>query len=312
MPQIIAAMAFRLQSRRVTRLLAIAVFASSVLISHAEPVVKKDIPFLGADRKEKLDAYLPPESFTRPVPAVVFIHGGGWTGGGKGEGVSNGVARALSDNGYACFSIDYALNTATKNEEGKTTITKVVWPQNFYDCKTAIRYVRKNAKEFGIDPDRIAVMGASAGAHLAMLVAATKDSEKWNAGGLYPEVSNEVSALVEFYGRHDISRDRRQHFAGATPEETETNVKDASPVTHLTASLPPVLAVQGEADKIVPVNYGRELVAKLTELGVTHEYVEIPGAGHSFGLELKEKDLKPILLEFLAKYLAAKEPAKAN
>lgn len=293
--------------RGVTRLFAILVLASSVLIARAEPHVRKDIPFLGADRSEKMDAYLPPDSFTRPVPAVVFIHGGGWTGGGKGEGVSTGVARALADNGYACFSIDYALNTATKNEDGKTTITKVVWPQNFHDCKTAIRYVRKNAKDFGIDPDRIAVMGASAGAHLALLVASTKDSEKWNAGGLYPEVSNEVSAVVEFYGRHDISRDRRQHFSGATPEETEINVKDASPTNHITAKMPPVLAIQGDADKIVPVAYGRELAEQLRSLGVAHEYVEIPGAGHSFGIDLKLKDLKPIVLDFLGKYLKAGE-----
>lgn len=295
-----------------TRLLATLIFASSAFVSHAEPLVQKDIPFLGVDRQEKMDAYLPPERFARPVPAVVFIHGGGWTGGGKGEGVSSGVSRALSENGYACFSVDYKLNTATKTEDGKTTITNVVWPQNFYDCKTAIRFVRKNAKEFGVDPDRIAVMGASAGAHLALLVASTKDSEKWNTGGLYTDVSNDVEAVVEFYGRHDISRDRRQHFAGATPEETETNVKDASPVTHLTATMPPVLAVQGDADKIVPVNYGRELVEHLRTLGVPHEYIEIPGAGHSFGLDLKEKDLKPIVLEFLGNHLAPKEPAKAK
>lgn len=267
--------------------------------------MQKDISFLGADRKERMDAYLPPERFTRPVPAVVFIHGGGWTGGGKGEGVATGIARMLAENGYACFSIDYALNTATKTEDGKTTITKVVWPQNFYDCKTAIRYVRKNAKDFGIDPARIAVMGASAGAHLALLVASTKDSEKWNAGGLYPEVSNEVSAVVEFYGRHDISRDRRQHFSGPTPEETETNVKDASPTTHITAKMPPVLAIQGDADKIVPVTYGRELVEQLRSLGVPHEYIEIPGAGHSFGIDLKLKDLRPAVLDFLGKYLKA-------
>lgn len=295
-----------------TRLLTTLIFASSLLTLRAEPVVQRDIPFLGADRQEKMDAYLPSETFTRPVPAVVFIHGGGWTGGGKAEGVATGVCRALAENGYAAFSIDYRLNTATKTEDGKTTITKVVWPQNFTDCKTAIRYVRKNAKEFGVDPDRIAVMGASAGAHLALLVASTKDSEKWNAVGLYPEVSNEVAAVVEFYGRHDVSRDRRQHFAGATPEETETNVKDASPVTHLTAKMPPVLAVQGDADKIVPVTYGRELVEHLRTLGVPHEYVEIPGAGHSFGIDLILKDLKPILLDFLGKYLAAKAPATAE
>jgi acetyl esterase/lipase len=302
----------RRQSGPEIRSLAFLVAASSLFAAPAEPVVRKDIPFLGEERSEKLDAYLPAESFERPLPAVVFIHGGGWTGGSKSEAVATGICRTLAENGYAAFSIDYKLNTVTKGEDGKSRITKVVWPENLHDCKSAIRYVRRHAREFGIDPDRIAVMGASADAHLALLVAATKDSAQWNVGGLDPETSNEVAAVVEFYGRHDVSRDRRQHFAGATPEETEINVTAASPVTHLTPSMPPVLAIQGEADKIVPVTYGRELAERLKTLGVPHEYVEIPGAGHSFGLKLPQKDLTPIVLDFLGRHLAKKDPAKAD
>jgi acetyl esterase/lipase len=259
-----------------------------------------------------MDAYLPPDSFARPVPAVVYIHGGGWTGGRRDQKIPTNICRTLAENGYAAFSIDYRLNTAVKTNDGKVTIAKVVWPENLYDCKTAVRYVRKNAKEFGVDPNRIAVMGASAGAHLALLVAATKDSAKWNAGGLNPGISNEVAAVVEFYGRHDVSRDRRHHFAGSTPEETAANVADASPVTHLSASMPPVLAVQGDADKIVPVHYARELVGRLKELGVPHEYVEIPGAGHSFDLKPPQQDLTPIVLDFLRRHLADQKSDKAN
>lgn len=292
-----------------TRLFFAFVFALTIETLPAGPVLQKNIPFLGPDRKETMDAYLPSDSFARPLPAVIFIHGGGWAGGSKSVGVATGICRTLAENGYAAFSIDYRLNTATKTEDGKTRITKIAWPENFHDCKTAVRYVRQNAKDFGVDPDRIAVMGASAGAHLALLVASTKDSAKWNAGGLYPEVSNEIAAVVDFYGRYDVSRDRRQHFAGATPEETETRVTDASPITHLTASMPPVLVVQGDADTIVPVTYSRELVERLKALGVPHEYVEIPGAGHSFGLHLPQKDLTPVVLEFLDRHLAKKEPA---
>ena len=289
-----------------TRSLASFFLAASLLSARAEPVVQKDIPFLGEERSEKMDAYLPPDSFSRPVPAVIFIHGGGWTGGHRSDGVPAGICRTLAKNGYAAFSIDYRLNTASKTEDGKTVITKVVWPENFYDCNTAVRYVRKNAEKFGVDPDRIAIMGASAGAHLALLVAATADSAKWNAGGLYTETGNDLAAVVEFYGRHDVSRDRRQHIAGSTPEETAVNVTDASPVTHLTAAMPPVLAVQGDADKIVPVTYGRELVERLKTLGVPHEYIEIPGAGHSFDLKPPQQDLTPAVLDFLSRYLAKK------
>lgn len=266
-------------------------------------VLKSDIAFLGADRGEKLDAYLPSAEFPRPRPAVIFIHGGGWSGGSKSDARSREFCTALAERGYVAFSIDYLLNKASKDEAGKTRFDSVAWPQNFLDCKTAVRFVRKHAAEFGVDPARIAVMGASAGAHLALLVGSTEDSDQWNKDGLYPEESNTVSAVIEFYGRCDVTQDRRPHFAGATPEETEANVIAASPLTHLTSGMPPVLAVQGAADTIVPVSYGRRLAARLKELDVPCEYIEIPGAEHSFGFTPPQKDLRPEVFAFLEKYL---------
>ena len=152
-------------------------------------------------------------------------------------------------------------------------------------------------------------MGMSAGAHLAMLVGATENVPEMNKGGLYTDISNDVSAVVDFYGRFDVTLDRVDKFAGATPEESQANAIKASPKTHFTKDLPPFLIVQGDADKIVPVKFSRDLVARLAELGVPHEYVEIPGAGHSFHLQPKEKDLRPDVLGFLEKYLG--QPAAA-
>ncbi len=203
------------------------------LFAQETSIIKSDIPYLGTDRKERLDVFIPSPAFPRPRPAVIFIHGGGWTGGSKSDERSRGFCTALAEQGYVAFSIDYLLNKTSKDEAGKTRVDQVVWPQNFYDCKTAVRFVRKHAGEFGVDPTRIAVMGASAGAHLAMLVASTKDDPDWNKGGLYLDESNEVTAVIEFYGRHDVTLDRRMHFAGATPEETEANVVAASPLRTL-------------------------------------------------------------------------------
>lgn len=279
---------------------------STCLIAQEPASTQTDIPYLGSDRAEKLDVYLPSAAYSRPRPAVIFIHGGGWTGGSKSDGRSREFCNALADRGYVAFSIDYLLNKASKDESGKTRIDQVVWPQNFYDCKTAVRFVRKHAEEFGVDPSRIAVMGASAGAHLALLVAATKDAADWNKGGLYLAESNDVAAVVEFYGRHDVTLDRRMHFSGATPEETEANVIAASPVTHITSQMPPVLAVQGDKDTIVPVTYGRRLTDRLRELHVPFEYIEIPGAEHSFGLTPPQMDLQPALFAFLEKYLGGR------
>lgn len=273
-----------------------------------EPVrVQKDVAFLGPDRAEKLDAYLPAADFPRPLPAVVFIHGGGWSGGSKHDDRARQIGRTLAGKGYAVFSIDYLLNQVAKDKDGKSVVTRVAWPQNFYDCKSALRFVRKNAAEFGVDPNRIAVMGCSAGAHLALLVGATENSAEMNTGGLYLDQSNDVAAVIQFYGRFDVTGDRQDRFAGSTPEETRANAVAASPVTHLTKDHPPTLAVQGDADKIVPVRYGRRLVERLRELGVPHEYIEIPGAGHSFGLTPPEKDLRPAVFAFLEKYLPRKK-----
>lgn len=261
------------------------------------------VPYLGPDRREQMDVYLPPAAFRRPVPAVVFIHGGGWSGGSRADQRSREFCETLAAHGFAAFSIDYRLNVVEKSAAGKSTVREVAWPQNFFDCKSAVRYVRAHAEAFGIDSSRIAVMGASAGAHLALLVAATKNSERWNAGGLHTGQSNEISAVVEFYGRYDVSRDRRAQFAGTTEEQTGINAADASPSTHLTSEMPPVLIVQGDADTIVPVRFGRELAERLAQLGVEHETIEIPGAEHSFGWEAAGLDLRPRVVAFLEKHL---------
>ncbi|GAT33603.1 acetyl esterase [Terrimicrobium sacchariphilum] len=285
-------------------------FLTAALPAGEDISFKSDIPYLGADRTEKLDVYLPAVGLPRPRPAVIFIHGGGWSGGSKSDQLSKEFCNALAEKGYVAVSIDYLLNKARKDIDGKTHFDKVAWPQNFLDCKTAVRFVRKNARDFGIDPDRLAIMGASAGAHLALLVAATKDSDQWNKGGLYLDQSNDISAVIEFYGRHDVTVDRRPHFAGATEEETESNVIAASPATHLTSKMPPVLAVQGDADDIVPVSFGRRLITQLKELGVPYEYIEVPGAKHAFGLTPPQKDLRAEVFAFLAKYLGQNLPAE--
>ncbi len=255
------------------------------------------MPYLGEGREETLDAYLPSKEFARPVPAVVLIHGGGWGGGDKRAKREINIGTTFAENGIAVFSISYALNRRGADGE-----LEVVWPQNLYDCKTAVRFLRANAEKYGIDPERIATMGGSAGGHLAMLVGTTAHVEELNAGGLYTEQSNEISCIINFYGRHELS-DRRRHFAGATEAETDERVRMASPDTWLGEKTPPMLVVQGTEDKSVPPRIARALVRRLKELGIEHEYIEIEGAGHSFHLQPSQMDLRPAVLAFLRKHL---------
>lgn len=270
--------------------------------SRAAESVLKDVAYLGDERKEKLDVYLPPENFARPVPAVLLIHGGGWHAGSKSLPREKNIGGALSDAGIAVFAIDYALNTGTD-----TTVTKVAWPQNFHDCKSGLRFIRKEARRFGIDPERIGVMGESAGGHLALLVGATAASAEMNKGGLYTDQSNKVGCIIDFYGVCDVRTRRAERFAGATEEESKANAIAASPLTYFGKDTPPILVVHGDQDVLVPVQLSRDCVSLLKEKGIEHEYVEVPGAGHSFHMQPKEMDLRPVVLAFLKKHLQKPE-----
>ena len=129
--------------------------------------VRRDVSFLEPGRAEKLDLYLPSRpADAKASPAVVWIHGGGFTGGKKGEARAHNVCETLAAAGYVCVSIDYRLG------EG-------AWPTNLFDCKNAVRFLRAHAAEYGVDPARIAVFGGSAGAYLAQMVGLTT-----GAGGL--------------------------------------------------------------------------------------------------------------------------------
>lgn len=125
--------------------------------------VEKDVPFLEAGRSQSLDLYLPMPAQSRRG-AVVWIHGGGWAGGKKDDNREVMVSRSLAAEGYLVASIDYQLATDAAPS----------WPQVLFDCKNAVRYLRANAQKYGIDPDKIAVAGGSAGGHLALMVAYTR------------------------------------------------------------------------------------------------------------------------------------------
>lgn len=258
-----------------------------------------DIAYLGPDRTEKMDAYLPGPRFAKPTPAVLLIHGGGWRGSDKADARERNIGSNLAAHGYAVFSINYRLNTDTA----------IAWPTNFADCKSALRFLKLNAERFAIDPDRIAVMGGSAGGHLAMLVGATAQVEAVNGWGLHTHADNRVRCILNFYGVHDVQDRRAAVFAGKDAEETAANARIASPRTHFGPDTPPMFIAHGTADATVQVEYSRALVRELTALGIEHEYVEIPDAPHTFHLQPKQMDLRPAVLAFLARHLGQPDEA---
>lgn len=261
------------------------------------PTIHRDIPFLGPDRAEAMDAYLPDEAFTRPLPAVLWIHGGGWKSGDKAQAREVNIGTNLVAAGYAVFSINYLLNTAER----------VAWPRNFLDCADALTWLKTEGLRFGIDPGRIAVMGGSAGGHLALLLGASAGVDALHRGTARPDVDRTVRCIGDFYGVSEITGHRRAIFAGATEAETEANVRLASPLTWIDGGTPPILIAHGTADRIVPVDFSRRLAAVLAERGVEHEYIEIPDAPHTFHLQPEQRDLRPAVLAFLGKHLGQPE-----
>lgn len=283
----------------------------------AEPAVKivRDIPFLGANRAEKLDLYLPatPPAAGRRTPGFVWIHGGGWTGGDKAEARGTEVCTTLAQAGYVAISVNYKLGDHS-------------WPTNVLDSKNAVRWLRAHAAEYQVDPDRIGVGGGSAGGHLALMVGFTTGKKELEPEDLHPGVSSAVRCIVNMYGITDLITTGQVDAAGqptatrvlmeksltafSAASTSDPVLRLASPLTHATKSVPPVLTFHGRADTIVDYPQSEKLDAALKALGATYETVYLDGVGHSFDWERSganplPRDLRPTALAFLAKHLGA-------
>lgn len=245
-----------------------------------------------------LDLYLPPGKGRRPL--VVFVHGGSWTFGSKrltGHYADfPGVLASLARRGFAVASIDYRLSGEAK------------FPAALEDVKSAIRYLRSNADHFGIDRNRVALWGASAGAHLAAMAALTGDdpafkpSDRENSGQ-----SDRVQALVGWYGPYDMSSMFNQatmtsyasesaltpelsaettgpfDFFGCTPQGCPPGtLEQASPVTYIDRNDPPTLLIHGNDDTSVPPGQSVDFHNRLKAAGVSADLLLIERAGHSW------------------------------
>jgi acetyl esterase/lipase len=258
-----------------------------------------EVPYLGRDREEKVDIYIPyekPQSLSG-YPAVLNIHGGGWHEGHKARKITKTCAEALVEKSYAVFCPDYLLATKEKK----------VWPQNIYDCKSALRYIRKVAPIHKIDTENIAALGNSAGGHLAMLAAFSADNEQLNAGGFYKQYSSKVNCVVNIYGIADVRKFGGSNFIDGPREENPKAYELASPITHLSKDAPPVLTIHGDKDSLVPITLSEDLDKLLKSNNIEHEFVIVSGGEHAFTLypdSLNSNiDLRPFVINFLDKHL---------
>ena len=248
--------------------------------------VKRDISYAGNDNpRQKLDLYLPKKRATdKPLPVVVFIHGGGWKNGDKASGAAN-VSRFVASGDYAGVSVGYRLTNEAQ------------WPAQIHDCKAAIRWIRGNAKEHNLDPDKIAVWGTSAGGHLVSMLGTSGDVKELEGSiGSFTANSSRVTCVVNFFGPEDfvtmvtkpstIDRTTKDYpealLIGGRVQDVPDKAKAASPITYVSADDPPFLTAHGTKDPLVPYDQALELDAAMKKAGASHLLIEMTNGGHGF------------------------------
>lgn len=219
----------------------------------------------------------PKEPPATPMPAVLWIHGGGWSGGSH----KSNRAAWLATNGFFTASIEYRLSGEAN------------WPAQIEDCKLGVRWLRANAQKYHVNPDRIGCWGSSAGGHLVACLG-TMDDPRFEGSGGYAGVSSRVQAVVDFCGPADMTQgsagvqnatEERESPAllglfGVPFKENPALWRQGSPIVHVKRGAPPFLIVHGDKDKTVPVEHSLKLAAALKKVGVPVELIIVKNGGH--------------------------------
>jgi acetyl esterase/lipase len=240
-------------------------------------VLQKDVVYRTVDGKTLKMDIAGPKAGEGPFPAVLCIHGGGWRAGDKGEYTQ--ALYGLSQQGYVAATVQYRLAPQS------------AFPAQIHDVKAAVCYLRSHAKELRIDPDRIGVMGGSAGGHLALLLATTD-----GADGLEPPdnvkapVSSKVRAVVSLAGPTDLTKPYPKAseymvtgLIGKSRNEAPELYDKASPLKYVSKGDSPIFAVHGTKDELVPYDLLPEFEGACKKAGVPMELLTIPDGGHGSG-----------------------------
>ncbi|MEW6141632.1 MAG: alpha/beta hydrolase [Chloroflexota bacterium] len=258
----------------------------------------------------RLDIYMPKTPLSTPMPAVVWIHGGGWQGGDKYPT----QATTLANRGFFVISINYRLSGVAP------------FPAAIEDCKCAIRWLRANAGKYNVDPDRIGVWGGSAGGHLSLLVGTADASAGLEGSGGWADYSSRVQAICSFYGPSDFVSwyqdnarfgrtlsSAETKFLGGTMEQKPEVYKQASPVTWVSADDPPLLMVHGDRDQTVPIQQSQIMYDAYKALGLDATLIKVVGAGHGFvnrhgqpPISPSPQEIDQAVYEFFLKHLGEK------
>jgi acetyl esterase/lipase len=245
----------------------------------------------------------------RPMPAVLFIHGGGWAyGNPRPVHMPNGVIANLARKGYFAVYVGYRLSGEAK------------WPAQIEDCELSVRWLRANAKKYGVDPNRIGAWGMSAGGHLVDCMATMADVKEYQGDGGYAGVSSAVQVAVHWFGATDFTDPQVQTHSGGSIEplmgmpyaQNPEAWKKASPAFYVKKSDPPILIIHGEEDQFLPVSQAKIFDAALTKVGATHTLVLVKNGMHGFSpvpgkiTDPSMAEIQKLTDDFLAKYLKSR------
>jgi acetyl esterase/lipase len=267
---------------------------------------ERNIPYVeNGHANQVLDVFLPEQASGKPLPLMIWSHGGAWMGGGH----ANPPVIYLVEKGFAVASIQHRFSS------------HAVWPAQAHDCKAAIRFLRANASKYNFDPENFGVGGDSSGGHLAAFVGTSGDVPEMEGDLGNTNVSSRVQAVVDWFGPTDFTlmtqqsgpRSMIQHDAPDSPEsrlvggpvqEQKAAAATANPITYVDKNDPPFLIMHGDNDQLVPLGQSVILAKALIDAGVEVTMKTIPGAAHG-GPQFHNAESRRLMEEFLSRTLKA-------
>lgn len=266
--------------------------------------IKKDIVYGHAGGTDlKLDIGSP--EGTGPFPVILFFHGGGWQQGDKSH--MHKWIRMYAASGYVGVSVGYRFAPQFK------------WPSQVQDAKAAVRYLRAHANELHIDPNRIGVMGESAGGYLALMLGVTSPADGLEGDGGYPEFSSSVKTVVSYFSATDLTlpalklspeleaemlkyynkslKEVRADFTGATGPDDPV-LKKISVVSYVDKSDAPVLMFHGDSDPFVSMEHAFRLQSAQEKVNVPNQVIIVKGGGHGWTGAIQEQTTRQMTAYF--------------
>lgn len=270
--------------------------------------ILKDFAYGDKSAAQKLDLIRSKKKSLESAPLVIFVHGGGWKAGDKNPFPA--LLETLAAEGFVCASVNYRLSGEAN------------FPAAIEDCKSALRFLRSRAVEYGIDLKRVGVWGSSAGGHLVALMGTSGDDPDFKKNGFHVNESDRVQAVCDFFGPTDFLKLKGQpskldHMAANSPEaeflggaiESQVEaVKRANPIAYVDPKDPPFLIMHGNKDEVVPIHQSEILFQALQEAKVRSRFVVVTNGGHGF----RGQEIDGEVLAFFKETLGEAKASKKN